>query len=129
MPALRLQPRTPTTAAKASFVFHFLCCKIINMHLTRCSVRTTCMSSGRPTCLTSKRSTLTYDRKEDQHEQTQRQPEANADTTLLQSKSNKPPQSKASLIDSKAILWKATGTTDPDVPSKPGKLKLAKLGK
>lgn len=36
---------------------------------------------------------------------------------------------RASLIDSKAILWKATGTTDPDVPSKPGKLKLAKMGK
>ena len=34
---------------------------------------------------------------------------------------------RASLIDSKAILWKATGTTDPDVPSKPGKLKLAKI--
>ena len=35
---------------------------------------------------------------------------------------------RASLIDSKAILWKATGTTDPDVPSKPGKLRLKKWG-
>ena len=124
MPALRLQPRTPTTAAKASFVFHLFMLQNYQHALDQ-MVSQTHLHVFRQTHLSDLQAFHPHLRSQGRPTWT------NTKTTRGQCRHNTITKiaARASLIDSKAILWKATGTTDPDLPSKPGKLKLAKMGK